>query len=86
MTKPNYAGLRRWYRNGITGGHVGVYDGIEADLDTEGGRWQTVCEEHGTICSHETFEVARLFGREPQNWCEDCMVMLLASHDMRGNE
>jgi hypothetical protein len=37
-----------------TGTTVGFYDGEEAGMDTSGGRWQTVCEEHGNVCSHLT--------------------------------
>ena len=73
--KPNYAGLRRWYKNAITGGHVGVYDGRESLDDTEAGRWQTVCEDHGSICSHATFDIARAFAVVPDEWCEDCMKL-----------
>jgi hypothetical protein len=70
--KPPYAGLRRWYKNEVTGGHVGLYDGEAAELDTEAGRWQTVCEDHGSICSHRTFDIARAFATCPEEWCEDC--------------
>ena len=68
-----YAGLRRTYRNRITGGWIGLYDGEAAGLDTEPGRWQTVCEEHGTVCAHRTFEIARSFASVAAEWCEECM-------------
>lgn len=70
---PNYAGLREWRRSQITGHQYGLYDGIEAGLDTEGGRWQTVCEDHGAICSHQTLRTAQhhLNGGE---WCEQCVA------------
>lgn len=74
----NYAGLRRWYPNPITGGNVGLYDGEPAGLDTDGGRWQTVCETHGSICSHLTFATARQFARQADEWCEDCMAIVAA--------
>lgn len=73
--KPLYAGLRRWYPNRITGGHVGVYDGRESQDDIEAGRWQTVCEDHGTICSHQTLDDALWNGRHPEAHCEDCMSL-----------
>ena len=62
------AGLR------CTIGHVGVYDGQEAHMDTSGGRWQTVCEKHGEVCSHSTLRLAMLFAEQPWQWCEQCMV------------
>ena len=42
-TAPAYAGLRSWVRNRATGSTIAVY-AEAADLDTEGGRWSTVCE------------------------------------------
>jgi hypothetical protein len=69
------AGLRAQRRNRTTGTLVGLYDGEPAGMDTEGGRWQTVCEDHGTICSHETMKVAESFLSHPQNWCEDCSAI-----------
>ena len=68
-----YAGLRvsRWDTERET--WVGVYDGGPADMDTAGGRWQTVCEKHGSICSHATLALARLFYEgDPGEWCEEC--------------
>ena len=73
--KPPYAGLRRWYPNRLTGGFVGVYDGEPGGYDTDAGRWQTVCEEHGQICSHQTLDVALAFGHQPEEWCEACMIL-----------
>jgi len=68
--------LRNWYTNVPGGQHgpvtVGVYDGTEAGVDTAGGRWQTVCEDHGQICSHTTLADARWHGRRPAKWCEVC--------------
>jgi hypothetical protein len=55
-TIPDYAGLRSWTKARQTGTTVGVYDGEEAGMDTTGGRWQTVCEEHGNVCSHLTLK------------------------------
>lgn len=70
------AGLRLQRRNRTTGTLVGLYDGGPAGLDTEGGRWQTVCEEHGSICSHDTYAVAADFLSHPAEWCEDCQAIL----------
>jgi len=56
VVKP--AGLRISRRCRESGYRVGLYDGEEAGMDTEAGRWQTVCEWHHTICCHETYELA----------------------------
>jgi len=76
---PNYAGLRSWHRSRQTGLYVGVYDGEAADMDTDGGRWQTVCEEHGSICSHGTLKLALYHAASPLDWCETCRT----AHDHR---
>jgi hypothetical protein len=74
VPKPDYAGLRRWVdTQPLNGGHVGVYDGREAGLDTDGGRWQTVCEPHGGIISHATLALANEHAPHPDEWCEYCM-------------
>lgn len=70
----NHAGIRDQRFNRISGGLISLYDGAAADMDTDGGRWQTVCETHGTICSHDTIATARSFLTETaaENWCEPC--------------
>lgn len=60
------AGLRR------TIGTAGVYDGWAADMDVTAGRWQTVCEKHGAVCSHHTLKHAMNWARFPHLWCEEC--------------
>ena len=72
MAKPNYAGLRQYRKTRETGLYVGVYDGEPAGMDTDGGRWQTVCESHGHVCSHQTFQLALYFAAHPKQWCEIC--------------
>lgn len=69
---PNYAGIREYHRSRQTGTMIGVYDGIAAEMDVEAGRWQTVCEEHGTILSHATRRIASDHSRVPLEWCEEC--------------
>lgn len=49
-----------------------LYDGKKASMDTFAGRWQTVCETHGTICSHRTLKLARE-QLKAGGWCEECM-------------
>lgn len=36
-------------------------------------RWETICVEHGGVCSHETRPVATAWLAHPDEWCEDCM-------------
>jgi hypothetical protein len=35
-------------------------------------RWETICDDHGTVCSHETRALARSFLAVPLEWCEVC--------------
>lgn len=72
--KPPYAGLIHWYWIPETQTHIGLFDGADEDagFDIDGGRWQTVCEEHGSICSHETKADARA-STGLAEWCEECM-------------
>lgn len=43
----------------------------DTDDDPEG-RWETVCDEHGFVCSHATRRLAVLFSASPKDWCEVC--------------
>lgn len=75
------AGARVSRRCRATGTVVTLYDGDAAGMDTEGGpdgekmRWQTVCEEHGTVICHRTFEVALSHLSHPDEWCEECPLL-----------
>ena len=51
-----------------------MLDGIKAGLDTIAGKWQTVCEAHGSIASHTTKSRARSF-LPTGSWCEACMAI-----------
>lgn len=73
--KPAYSGLRRWYPNPLTGGHVGVYRADETDVDVGDCRWAVVCETHGEILGDETFDVAVYDGRHPSEFCERCRAI-----------
>ena len=46
-----------------------VYD---AAADSEQ-PWETVCVEHGGVCSHPTRKLAESHLPYPDGWCEDCM-------------
>lgn len=37
-------------------------------------RWETICVDHGGVCSHETRALALYFAPTPLEWCEDCMA------------
>lgn len=36
-------------------------------------RWETICADHGGVCSHETRALAEAWLSHPDEWCEDCM-------------
>jgi hypothetical protein len=71
-----YADNLGWRQTAIartTGLPVSIYDGEAAGMDTAGGRWQTICEPHGEVISHETLALARYHAAAPDEWCEVCM-------------
>jgi len=36
-------------------------------------RWETICVEHGAVCSHETRKLAEAWLAHPdEGWCEAC--------------
>lgn len=68
--------LRGQYPNVITDGILSVWDGAAAGMDTDGGRWQLVCESHGTIASYDRLRDARADGQAGHvDFCEECMAM-----------
>lgn len=43
------------------------------DYDSaEGGRWVTVCSDHGNFVQHGTWKLARQHLGHPEEWCEGC--------------
>ena len=80
---PDYAGLRSYHRAESTGRFVGVYDGEPAGMDTDAGRWQTVCEDHGSIISHRTLKLAMWHSVHPEEWCEACGELQAAMREGR---
>ncbi len=71
-----YTGLLA-VRPNVTGdGFYSLYDGGKSGMDTEAGRWQTVCEKHATICSHDTRRLA-YWHLDTGEWCEECQNLLL---------
>lgn len=71
-----YAGVRQTSFARSTGALVTVYDGIAQGMDTDGGRWQIVCEDHGAIVSVGRLRDARTWAACPEGFCEDCQAML----------
>lgn len=61
-----------------TGVTVEVVDADHPDCDEfqsdEGGRWVTVCRDHGSFVQHETWKLARQFLGHPEEWCEKCQT------------
>ncbi len=51
-----------------TGFRVDVIDGRD-----RGEGWETICCEHGGVCSHDSRALAVSFAACPEEWCEDCM-------------
>lgn len=72
-----WAGLRQVHIAKSTGTMVAVLDGREAGLDTDGGRWSTLCDDHGHCVAHPTLALARAHAACPEGWCEPCMEALL---------
>lgn len=67
------AGIVARRRNRETGTTILLIDSqLTDEFDSFAGRWQTICDEHGTICSHETRAVAESFMAVPSEWCHVC--------------
>ncbi len=58
-------------RNRATGTVVLLVD--RGPDDDEDNRWETICDDHGGVCSHETRRLAEGWLSHPDEWCEDCM-------------
>lgn len=52
---------------------VGIYRSQEAGMECDPTLpWSVVCEQHGTLVSTETLELARAVAPDPLNWCDEC--------------
>jgi predicted TPR repeat methyltransferase len=51
---------------------------VEPSEDVDGGAWQTVCDEHSSVVCHDTLRAARSWAAAPDEWCEDCRVIIEA--------
>lgn len=52
---------------------VSVYDAEPGGFCADGGAYVTLCEEHGTICNHDTIKLA-LDHAPYVEWCEECQA------------
>jgi hypothetical protein len=75
--------IRQQRRARSTGTLISVLDLDSPDSDTlnEGQRWETVCEDHGFVCSHPTLDLARSHAACPEGWCEACAEAIAAKED-----
>lgn len=68
------AGIVKRSRNRETGTTILLVDRELSGAPDDGNRWETICEQHATVCSHETRTVAESFMPVPTEWCEDCQA------------
>lgn len=73
----SWAGYRSARYARSTGTLVVVVDGADADLDTSGGRWSTICDDHGTAVAHATRALAEWHAVCPEDWCDGCRELPL---------
>lgn len=67
-----WAGVRQARVARSTGTLIVIFDGAEAGLDTDGGAWTVLCDDHGETLATRTLEVARWHAVEPESWCSRC--------------
>jgi len=75
------AGYRCECRNPLTGGYTIVLDcklaaeqgaPLVEDYVEEGGRYQVLCDEHGTLVYVTSMRSARLTMRDTTSFCDEC--------------
>lgn len=71
-------GLVEWRKARSTGVRVELLDANDApDFNPdEGGRWITLCCDHGNFVQHEQQHTAGSFMAAPEEWCEDCQAAM----------
>jgi hypothetical protein len=52
--------------------------GCWAGSEDDGGRWMTVCDEHGAVCQHRSRRLAEGHLGHPDGWCEECRGLVVA--------
>lgn len=68
VTPKNYtqfAGYRSCRKSRLVGTTISVVDGKAQNLDTTGGRWYSICEDHNTTVSHESQAIATSHASQP---------------------
>lgn len=77
MRQPAHAGLIEMRKCRATGFKVGLYDSLEAGMESDPETpYSTVCEEHGAIVCHSTLKLARDSMAYPE-WCGDCQEIMV---------
>ncbi len=66
------AGCVQKTRSRKTGTMVGVYNAEQAGLDTEGGPWAVICEEHDSVVNFPSITTARSWAPTPHEFCDEC--------------
>jgi hypothetical protein len=74
LAEPPQGVVRQRRRSRTCGVMVEVLDTAHpgAFLQSDRGRWVTVCVDHGKFEGHRTLELARMFAAQPDIWCEVC--------------
>lgn len=67
-------GIMARRRNRETGTTILLVDRQRSGAPDDGHRWETICDEHGTVCSHTTRALAEDWMAQPTGWCEDCQA------------
>lgn len=77
----DWAGYRSERRNPHSGGHTVIVDNKiaqeqgnpwVADYEEEGGRYQVICDAHGTNCFTTSMPKAMDLMKDPTSFCETC--------------
>lgn len=69
-----YSGAREARKSRQTGAVVVLVDTWQEPrwLDSDGGRWATLCDTHGFVVNHLDRATARSFLADPVTWCDEC--------------
>lgn len=73
----SWAGFRYARRSPLTGNWLVVCKTSDHAMDDENGtaKWMSICEEHNTICTHQTLALAKDHLQHPE-WCDGCQLMM----------
>jgi len=69
------AGLVATWKNRRTGAQISIYHAEQAGLDSDGGRWVSICENHGDLCNHDSLRLAKAHAAIPE-WCTSCAKII----------